>query len=106
MFLETLEKHAEEKDEDFSVAFLELLDATYNFSASKNAEVKLRWQTLCINSEAAWILPQVVEFITSQGRMKFVRPLYRLLRASDMGKQIAIDTFEAKQNMYGSNAVV
>ena len=85
-------------EEVFPVAFLELLDNTYELSASKNCEVMLRWHQICIVCEAQWILPRVVEFISSQGRMKYVRPLYRLLRGSTMGKQIAIDTFEKKKD--------
>ena len=40
------------------------------------------------------IFPQVVDFITSQGRMKFVRPLYRaLFMAGDEGASLAKATF-------------
>lgn len=104
VFLETLANHAKghelSPEEVFSVPFLECLDNTYGFSKSKNAEIMLRWQSLCLMSEAKWIVPQVVAFITSQGRMKFARPLYRALRGSTVGKQDAIDTFEKFQNMY------
>ena len=103
VFLETLQNYSKKSlshpADVFPVRFLELLDRTYGFSACKNAEIMLRWQSLCLESEADWILPHVVEFITSQGRMKFARPLYRLLRASAMGKQLAIDTFEANKDM-------
>ena len=85
-------------EEVFPVAFLELLDRTYDFSSTKNCEIMLRWHQICIVCEAQWILPRVVEFISSQGRMKYVRPLYRLLRGSTMGRQIAIETFEAKKD--------
>ena len=85
-------------EEVFPLAFLELLDRTYEFSSTKNCEIMLRWHQICIVCEAQWILPRAVEFISSQGRMKYVRPLYRLLRGSTMGRQIAIDTFEAKKD--------
>jgi hypothetical protein len=32
-------------------------------------------------------------YVQAQGRMKFVRPLYRELFASPIGRQTAIDTF-------------
>jgi len=85
-------------EEVFPVAFLELLDRTYEFSSTRNCEIMLRWHQICIVCEAEWILPRVIEFISSQGRMKYVRPLYRLLRGSTMGRQIAIETFEAKKD--------
>ena len=94
-----------EKDEEhdaieiYSHEFIKALDATYSFTASKNAEVMLRWQTLCLHSECEFILPHVVDFITGQGRMKFVRPLYRTLRSSEIGKKLAVETFEAKKDM-------
>jgi hypothetical protein len=52
----------------------------YNFTATKNAEIRLRWYTLCIKANHTPIFPHVVEFLTGQGRMKFVRPLYRYKR--------------------------
>lgn len=98
IFLETLLNHVKAHDmppaEVFTAAFLKELDETYALSESKNSEIMLRWQTLCLLSECEWIVPFVVDFITTQGRMKFVRPLYRALRASVIGKQLAIDTFE------------
>jgi hypothetical protein len=103
VFLETLQNFSKKSlsspAEVFPVEFLVLLDNTYKFTESKNAEIMLRWQTLCLESEASWILPHVEEFITSQGRMKYVRPLYRLLRNSAMGKELAISTFEKNKDM-------
>lgn len=109
MFLETLQAYSKKSlshaSDVFTPAFLQLMDSTYNFGASKNAEIMLRWQTLCLESESAWILPQVVDFITSQGRMKFARPLYRLLRTSTIGKQLAIDTYEANKDRFDTSFV-
>ncbi len=105
IFLDLLIVHSEKQtdraaEEVFTHAFIAALDATYNFTASKNAEIMLRWHTIAMQSECTWILPHVVEFMTTQGRMKFVRPLYRTLRGTDMGKQLAIDTFEKYQHVY------
>ena len=44
-------------------------------------------------SEAEWIVPHVITFVKSQGRMKFVRPLYRALYKSAVGSSIAKRTF-------------
>jgi hypothetical protein len=70
VFLEQLLQHSKSSplspEEVFPVPFLERLDATYNFSTSHNAEIMLRWQSLCLLSEADWITPHVVAFITSQ----------------------------------------
>ena len=46
------------------------------------------------------ILPRVVEFLQSIGRMKYIRPLYRLLYQSGIGKTTALDTFKSSRQMY------
>ena len=46
------------------------------------------------------ILPHVKEFLVKQGRMKFVRPLYRQPASSKMGAEQAQELFEKKHLMY------
>lgn len=79
---------------------INLMDQVYSFTASGNSEIKFKWQQLCIKCEVEWIIPHVVTFMTSAGRMKFARPLYRLLGASKMGGAIAKSTFKKWCAMY------
>lgn len=72
VFFETLLKHAQTV-EPLSLEILSGLDLAYQFTASNNAELKYRWQMLCLLSEADWIVPHVLSFITTQGRMKVSR---------------------------------
>eukprot|EP00741_Cyanophora_paradoxa_P011230 tig00020554_g10850.t1 len=53
------------------------LDAAYALSAVRNAEVRFRWQTLRLRLGDAAVVPAVKAFLAEQGRMKFVRPLFR-----------------------------
>ena len=76
------------------------LDALYKLSASRNAEVRFRWQRLCIKMRAGFIVPQVVDFLKSQGRMKFTRPLFRDLFAWPEQKHVALETFTAWAENY------
>lgn len=99
VFFETLLKHAQQV-EPLSLDILSSLDLAYQFTSCNNSELKYRWQMLCLLSEAEWIVPHVVSFITTQGRMKFVRPLYRSLHGSQVGATIARQTFEAHHEMY------
>lgn len=46
------------------------------------------------------MLPLAVQFLKEQGRMKFLRPLYRALFRSKMGKQAALDTFKEAGRSY------
>ncbi len=83
----------------FDLSFLQEMDAAYGLSKCQNAEIKFRWQLLCLRSNAPWIVPYVIDFITSQGRMKFVRPLYRALGSSAVGGILARKVFENNKLM-------
>ena len=76
------------------------LDRLYELSASKNAEVRLRWQRICILSRAEFIIPHVIGFVTEQGRMKFVRPLYRALYGWEAQRELAVQTFLEHRSNY------
>eukprot|EP01114_Cavostelium_apophysatum_P016677 TRINITY_DN4794_c0_g1_i1.p1 TRINITY_DN4794_c0_g1~~TRINITY_DN4794_c0_g1_i1.p1 ORF type:complete len:601 (+),score=152.57 TRINITY_DN4794_c0_g1_i1:41-1843(+) len=79
---------------------LQKLDSTYNFTGSKNAEIRFRWYKLGAQSEYEAILPQALSFLKEQGRMKFVRPLYRALFKSKFGKDAVVQTFKENRNIY------
>ena len=63
-------------------------------------QVRFRWQRLCIALRADFIVPDVVAFVTSMGRMKFVRPLYRALAGWPEQKAAAVSTFAAHADSY------
>jgi hypothetical protein len=69
------EKGAAEKDA-FGKRLL-AIDNVYKFTESKNAEVRFRWLTLCIRQPFVDRYPAVEAFLAEQGRMKYIRPLYR-----------------------------
>ncbi|KAJ3072161.1 Leukotriene A-4 hydrolase, partial [Quaeritorhiza haematococci] len=61
----------------FPHSILEALSKTYSLSTVRNAEIRFRWQWLCLMADYEQVFPEVVKFVTEIGRMKFVRPLYR-----------------------------
>jgi leukotriene-A4 hydrolase len=79
---------------------LKAMNALYSFGTSMNAEILLRYCRLAIDAEDESVLPIVLRFITSQGRMKFIRPLYKALFESKMGKNVAVQTFLEHQDFY------
>lgn len=83
-------------------AALRAVDARYGLTGTANAELRSRWCKLLLAAGAATAGPLVVDFLTSQGRMKFVRPLYRALAKSPMpgAKDLAVDTFVAHADFY------
>lgn len=46
------------------------------------------------------MVPLATAFLKAQGRMKYLRPLYRALFRSKVGKQAALDTFAAAKSSY------
>jgi hypothetical protein len=77
------------------------MDKAYGLTHSRNSEVRFRWYTLAIKHGYDTVYPNVVSFLKEQGRMKFVRPLFRdLFRAQGVAKQIALDTFAQHREAY------
>lgn len=97
-FLDFLQLLTEEKP--LKVDTLKSIDAKYDFAQSQNSEILFRFCQLSIASEDQSMLLVILHFITSQGRMKFVRPLYRALYASKMASSIAVEAFLQNQDFY------
>jgi hypothetical protein len=76
------------------------MDSKYELTANLNAEIMFRWQLLCLRSDVLWIVPHVVRFVGAQGRIQFVRPLYRALHGSTAGRSAALDAFASQQEKY------
>jgi len=76
------------------------LASLYGLYSSKNTEIRAAFYKLAIAAEDPAVLPHAADLLKSQGRMKFLRPLYRALYKSKMGKQLALDTFTANRASY------
>ncbi|KAJ1797628.1 Leucyl aminopeptidase yscIV, partial [Coemansia sp. RSA 2399] len=81
-------------------AMLGSLDKTYGLSSSRNCEVRFSWLALALKSNYMAVVDAVVDMLSTQGRMKFTRPLYRLLHASTDGREIAEKTFLRLRRFY------
>mmetsp|Transcript_44619 Transcript_44619/g.72646 ORF Transcript_44619/g.72646 Transcript_44619/m.72646 type:complete len:114 (-) Transcript_44619:40-381(-) len=90
-----------EKPAGLPASTLEKIDSLYHFSEKKNSEIRAVWYTLALISNYEAVFPGVEEFLTEQGRMKFVRPLYRRLYSCEPnGKAKAVELFEKNKNIY------
>jgi leukotriene-A4 hydrolase len=76
------------------------MDKAYGFAGSQNSEILFRYCLLALAAEDQTMIMVILHFMTSQGRMKFVRPLYRALFASEMGKDIAVSVFLSNKDFY------
>ncbi|CAL8070181.1 unnamed protein product [Orchesella dallaii] len=74
---------------------LQAMEKLFDMNARKSSEIRFRWIRLCIKGGWKDVLPLALKFVNEQGRMKFVRPIYRALYAwEDVGRQAAIDNFK------------
>ncbi|KAI9319681.1 peptidase family M1-domain-containing protein [Dichotomocladium elegans] len=81
-------------------SLLAKMDELYQLTAIRNSDVRFRWQQLCLQASYEPIYHHTVEFVTQQGRMKFVRPLYRLLYKAEGGAELARETFMKHKSFY------
>lgn len=77
-----------------------LLGSTYNISSSKNVELKSAYYVISLKAGDRNELPGVVDLLSSVGRMKFVRPLYRKL--NELDRDLAVKTFKEHKDFYPS----
>jgi aminopeptidase N len=59
------------------------LDTQFHFSESGNSEVLSAWLEKALDSGYTGVYPAVERFLTTQGRRKFLKPLYERLAKSD-----------------------
>ncbi|GLI61916.1 hypothetical protein VaNZ11_004440 [Volvox africanus] len=65
----------------------------YGIYDSNNSEIRYSFFKLAIPAEDDQALSAAASMLRSQGRMKFLRPLYRALHRSKAGRQLAENTF-------------
>jgi leukotriene-A4 hydrolase len=99
-FLDALLAKCSDRNEPLSLETVGLMKEAYKMHETHNSEVLHRFCMISVAAGDASIIPVVLRFITTQGRMKFVRPLYRALFASKMGKNIAVKTFFKHRDFY------
>jgi len=81
------------------------LDRTFKLSSSGNSEVLFAWLRKVIANRYEAGFPALEKFLTSQGRRKFVAPLYTDLAKTDWGKKMALDIYRRARPTYHSVSV-
>jgi aminopeptidase N len=76
------------------------LDQTFGFSTLSNAEIQCQWMQICIRNNYHPAFEHIRDFLLSVGRRKFVLPLYRMLAATDDGRQFARAVYELARPGY------
>lgn len=62
---------------NFSIKKLQTMESVYGLNAVQNAEVRFRWIRLGLRGHWDDAVDRAVRMVTDQGRMKFLRPIYR-----------------------------
>ena len=75
--------------ESLSAEQLLALDGAFGFTATGNSEVRFAWLRVAIRNQYEPAFASLEEFLTTQGRRKFILPLYTDLAATDWGRAMA-----------------
>lgn len=93
-----------ENQSQITVAILARIDADFDVTADPNPEVKQRWHPCGIVANYDPIFEPAHEFVSSQGRLKYLTPTYSALENS--GKHdMAVQWFNENEAFYHPIAV-
>jgi hypothetical protein len=81
------------------------LDKTFKLSSSGNSEVLFAWLKIAIRNRYEPAFAALEHFLTTQGRRKFVAPLYADLAKTNWGRAMAMDIYRRARPTYHSVAV-
>jgi leukotriene-A4 hydrolase len=84
--------------ENLSTQRMAELDTAFRLSQSRNAEILFAWLFLSIKADYQVAEPRLETFLTTIGRGKFIRPLYKAL--ADKDKKRARGLFDRNQSFY------
>ena len=76
------------------------LDRTFGLTKRGNSEVLFAWLRIAIRHRYQPAMPALERFLTSQGRRKFLRPLYEDLMKTDWGRADARRIYEQARPLY------
>ena len=79
---------------------LRQLDDAFGFSRTGNSEILFAWLRIAIRHHYTPALPALEHFLTSQGRRKFLQPLYQDLMSRDWGKPEAVRIYAQARPFY------
>jgi aminopeptidase N len=80
---------------------LDSLERVFGLNQTGNMEVKFAWLELAVANRYDPAVPALEQFLTSQGRGKFVRPLIRALAAdTSWGRPIAVRVYRQGRPLY------
>jgi aminopeptidase N len=83
-----------------SSARMSALDRAFGFTTTGNSEVLFAWLRKAIASRYEPAMPALERFLTTQGRRKFLRPLYEDLMKAEWGRPMARRIYAEARPLY------
>ena len=86
--------------ESLSLDQLGELDAVFGFTGSGNSEILAAWLLLAVRYEYEPAGAGLTDFLTRQGRRKFLEPLYKELVKTESGRRQAVEIYRRARPSY------
>ncbi|WP_343345269.1 M1 family metallopeptidase [Sphingomicrobium sp. XHP0239] len=88
-------------DQEVTTPRLRALDEAFDLTQSTNNEILFLWLQLAVANRYDPAVPRLEQFLTTQGRRKFVRPLFVALASDEeWGKPIATRVYPRARPLY------
>lgn len=87
-------------EDGLTVEQMAKLDVEFQFTQSGNSEITHDWLLLVVGAKYEPGMPRLEQFLTEQGRRKFLSPLYKKLAESEEGLGIAKTIYEKARPGY------
>ena len=87
-----------------SLKIIQKIEADLNITADPNPEIGQRWFPLAIYLRYEAVYPQAKYFVSYQGRLKYLQPVYQAL-VQNGRRDLAYQWFISNQNFYHPIAV-
>lgn len=85
---------------DLSVEKMKDLDNTFHFTQTKNSEIADLWYLQSIRSKYEPAYPAMKEFLLVTGRQKFLEPLYKAMKETPEGFEMAKGIYQRSRPNY------
>lgn len=88
-----------EQQDDITLATIALIDSDFSVTEDPNPEVKQRWLPLCLAKLYDPSYDVAHEFVSSQGRLKYLTPIYSALEQTNQ-HDLAVQWFDENEDFY------
>jgi hypothetical protein len=76
------------------------LDNTFALTDQKNSEIVFNWLVIAANSGYENSFPRIRAFLGEVGRMKYLKPLYKIMHVHEQTRALAAETYAENAGRY------